>query len=434
MRGMTQFMRTRIWSLLVATVLLAATACTSSQPPSQATIGEIRIGLLAPLSGDEKAAGTDAVHGAQLAAAVLSGREGAQLRNSEFDVPRLEGSSVRIIPADTGTHDPDHAVTAAVHLATQQGVAGLVGAYDPDATAAASQRSERLPIPFVNGDSSAGFLTERGLDWFFRTGPTDRSLSEAVFSTLGQQAAAGARTRRLGVLYADDAPSNGLAAATNGLASEGGYQIVPQGPVSFPPGPGRDPGASVAKVRAAQPDVVVLIADQPVDAQKIVNAFAAPGFTPAGIFTLGAGFKQPPALQNFVQHGAGLLGSTPWSREAATRNPASKAVVSLYEDSYHTQMSDVAAGTFTAVLTLAAAIDHAHSLEPERIRTALLSLDVPGRSTIMPWSGVRFDATTHQNTLATGLVEQFLQGSFRVIFPRELGLTRVVWPLSNARA
>jgi branched-chain amino acid transport system substrate-binding protein len=429
---MTQFMRTWIWSLLVATVLVA-TSCTASQPSSQASLGEIRIGLLAPLSGGDKPAGSDALHGAQLAAAVLSGGAGAQLRNSEFDVPRLQGTSVRIVAADTRTHDPDHAVNEAIRLATREGVAGLVGAYDPDVTAAASQRSERLPIPFVNGDSSAGFLTERGLDWFFRTGPTDRSLAEAVFSTLGQQAAAGARTRRIGILYADDAPSNGLAAATNGLAAEGGYQIVPQGPVSFQPGPGRDPGASVAQVRAAQPDAVVLVANASVDAQKIVNAFSTPGFMPAGIFTLGAGFRQPPALQTFVRNGAGLLGSTSWSREAATRNSASKAVVSLYEESYHAPMSDVAAGTFTAVLTLASAIDHARSLNPERIRTALLSLDVPARSTIMPWSGVRFDATTHQNSLATGLVEQFLQGSFRVIFPRELGLTRVVWPIANAR-
>lgn len=425
-------MRPWIGSLLVAAVLVAA-SCTSSQPPSQPSLGEIRIGLLAPLSGEDKAAGGDALHGAQLAAAVLSGDAGAQLRNSQLGVPGLDGTSVKIVPADT-KGDPDHAVTEAVRLATREGVAGLVGAYDPDVTAAASQRSERLPIPFVNGDSSAGFLTERGLDWFFRTGPTDRSLGEAVFSTLGQQAAAGAPTRRIGILYADDAPSNGLAAATNGLANEGGYQVVPQGPVSFPPGLGRNPAASVAQVRAAQPNAVVLVADRPVDAQKVVNAFATPGFTPAGIFTLGAGFRQPPALQTVAQNGAGLLGSTAWSREAAARNPASKAVVSLYEESYHTRMSDVAAGTFTAVLILATAIDHAGSLDAERIRAALLTLDVPGRSTIMPWSGVRFDATTHQNSLATGLVEQFLQGSFRVIFPHELGLTRIVWPIANARA
>ena len=425
-------MRSWIRPLLAGTVLVAA-SCTASQHESPPSLGEIRIGLLAPLSGEAKAAGTDAVHGAQLAAAMLNGEDGTQLRETRIGVPGLQGSAVRIIPADT-RNKPDPAVVEAVHLVDKADVAGLVGAYDPDVTAAASQRTERLGIPFVNGDASAGYLTERGLDWFFRTGPTDRGLGEAVFSTLGQRAAAGGATKRIGILYADDAPSNAFAAATAALASEGGYQVVPQGPAGFASGPGKDPGAAVQQVRAARPDALVLVANAPVDAQKIVRAFAAPGFLPAGIFTLGAGFRQPPALQAFAQSGAGLLGGTSWSREAATRDPAAKAIVSLYEERYHARMSDVAAGSFTAVLTLATAIDRAHSLDAERVRAALLSLDVPGRSTIMPWNGVRFDATTHQNSRANGVVEQFLQGSFRVVFPRELGQAPVVWPMANARA
>jgi branched-chain amino acid transport system substrate-binding protein len=301
-------------------------------------------------------------------------------------------------------------------------------------TKVASQRTERLRIPFVNGDSPAEYLTERGLDWFFRTGPTDRRLGEAVFSTLGQRAATGATTKRISILYADDAPSNALAAAIAGLATEGGYVLVPKRlPVSFQPGPGRSPAASVQQVRAARPDAVVLVASSPVDAQKIVQAFATPGFLPSGIFTLGAGFRQPPAAQAVAQDGAGLLDSTAWSREAALKDQAARAIVTLYEERYHARMSDVAAGTFTAVVTLATAVDQARSVDAERVRAALLNLDIQGRSTIMPWNGVRFDPTTHQNTRATGVIEQFLQGQYRLVFPRELGQTPAVWPITAAR-
>jgi branched-chain amino acid transport system substrate-binding protein len=93
----------------------------------------------------------------------------------------------------------------------------------------------------------------------------------------------------------------------------------------------------------------------------------------------------------------------------------------------------VAAGTFTAVVTLATAVDRARSVDADRVRAALLNLDIPGRSTIMPWNGVRFDSTTHQNTRATGVVEQFLAGSFHVVFPRELGQTPAEWPITDAR-
>jgi branched-chain amino acid transport system substrate-binding protein len=431
-------MRAWIRPLLVGTItVLAAASCTGSpEPESGPSLGEVRIGLLAPLSGSAKNAGVEALRGAQLAASMLNDEDGGQLQRTKIAVPGLEGSTVKIIQADT-KNNPDRAALQAVRLAEQDGVAGLVGAYDPDVTAVASQRTERFGIPFVNGDASAGYLTERGLDWFFRTGPTDRLLGEVVFSTLGQRQATSATTKRIAVLYADDAPSNAFAAGIAQLASEGGYTLVPepQGvPVSYQPGPGKSPAGPVQQVRTARPDAVVLIASSPIDAQKIVRAFATPGFMPAGIFTLGAGFRQPPAVQAVAQDGAGLLDGTAWSREAAIKDPAAGAVVTAYEERYHARMSDVAAGTFTAVVTLATAVDRAQSVDAGRVRAALLNLDIPGRSTIMPWNGVRFDAITHQNTRATGVVEQFLAGSFRVVFPRELGQTLVVWPITAARS
>jgi branched-chain amino acid transport system substrate-binding protein len=131
-------------------------------------------------------------------------------------------------------------------------------------------------------------------------------------------------------------------------------------------------------------------------------------------------------------NGQGLLFSAAWSREVAGRNPAAKPVMDLYEERFNAPMGEVAAGSFTAVLTLATAIDNAESIDPQRIRAALINLDLPGRSTIMPWSGVRFDAT-RQNAKAAGTVEQWVQGNLRVVFPSEIAQARAVWPLASAR-
>ncbi|HEV2927079.1 MAG TPA: hypothetical protein VGW74_00165, partial [Propionibacteriaceae bacterium] len=86
-----------------------------------------------------------------------------------------------------------------------------------------------------------------------------------------------------------------------------------------------------------------------------------------------------------------------------------------------------AAGTFTAVLVLAEAIDNAGSTDPQAVRAALLNLDIPARETIMPWSGVRFDAS-RQNAAANGVVEQRVEQAFRVVFPGELQQAEPVWP------
>jgi branched-chain amino acid transport system substrate-binding protein len=151
----------------------------------------------------------------------------------------------------------------------------------------------------------------------------------------------------------------------------------------------------------------------------VLKTMDAMGYRPPQIFAFGGGFSEPQVLQAAGAAGEGLYYSSAWSREVAAHNPSAKPIMDRYEGRFSTAMNEVAAESFTAVLTLAAAIDAAGSIDPQRVRTALIGLDLPGRSTIMPWSGVRFD-TSHQNARAAGTVEQLVQGGFRVVFPPEL--------------
>ncbi|MCT9137784.1 hypothetical protein [Streptomyces violarus] len=91
-------------------------------------------------------------------------------------------------------------------------------------------------------------------------------------------------------------------------------------------------------------------------------------------------------------------------------------------------MNDDAARAFTAVMPLAQAADEAASLSPADIRSALVNLDVPGRDTIMPWDGVKFD-DNHQNIGARGVVEQIQKGSYRLVYPFDVARARLRWPM-----
>jgi branched-chain amino acid transport system substrate-binding protein len=426
----------RAWTRAsIVVVVLVAAACTSSgsgEAPSSAT--EVKVGVLVP-SG--KAAGVEALRGAQLAAALVNGEEGSVplLRVTTGGLRGLGGAKLTVVEADTKSQ-PTRGSAEAVRLVTQDQVVALVGAYDTAVTAAASQRTERLGIPFVNGDSPTGYLTERGLDWFFRTGPTDRMFGEAFLSTLKEQQAGRSQTGRIAIIYATDELGNGLHAVTTQLAAEGGYEVVPKNPdgtggVGFRSGT-PDLTAAVEAVRAAEPDAVFLVASSPTDASRLLDAFGRLAYTPPGIFTFGGGFLDQNVLNAAGPNGEGLLFSAAWSREVAGRNPAAKPVMDLYEERFNAPMGEVAAGSFTAVLTLATAIDNAGSTDPQRVRAALINLDLPGRSTIMPWSGVRFDAS-RQNARASGAVEQRVQGSLRVVFPSEIAQAGAIWPLANAR-
>ncbi len=405
------------WTAALVAATLSIAACTSSEQQGQSTApSEVRIGVLVPKSGESAAAGAEALHGAELAADLVNGGEGAvQLAGvGSGGLSGLGGAKLTIVSADTKS-SPQAGASEAARLVAEEQVVGLVGAYDTAVTEVASQRTERQGIPFVNGDSPADYLTQRGLDWFFRTGPTDRMFGEAIYSTLQQEKI---RPKRISMLYTTDAPGESLHRVLHTLAPEANYDE--HGMVKFPPGkPNLVP--ELRELRdVKRPDVLFLMTSTASDAVRVLKTMETMGYRPPQIFAFGRGvFSEPQVLQAAGRAGEGLFYGTAWSREIAGRSGIAKAVMERYEERFNQPMSETAAGTFTAVLVLADAVANAGSTDPQRVRAALLNLDIPGRETIMPWSGIRFDAS-RQNVAANGVVEQRVGQAFRVVFPNEL--------------
>ena len=403
---------------VLVTVVLSLAACTSSEPErGSGSAGEVRIGVLAPRSGLSRAAGIEAQHGAELAVALINGEEGAvALAGAGSEgLAGLGGAKLTIVAGDTKS-DLEAGAAEAARLVAAERVVGLVGAYDTKVTEAASQRTERLGIPFVNGDSPADYLTRRGLDWFFRTGPTDRMFGEAFYSTLQQEKV---RPKRISMLYTTDVSGESLHRVLHNLAPEADYDE--HGMVKFEQGQAN----IVPQLRELRdekkPEVLFLMTSTGNDAVHVLKTMDTMGYRPPQIFVFGRGvFSEPQVLQSAGTAAEGLFYGTAWSREIAGRSGLAKAVMEQYEARFNQPMSETAAGTFTAVLVLAEAIDNAGSTDPQRVRAALLNLDIPGRETIMPWSGVRFDASSRQNVAATGVVEQRVGQAFQVVFPGEL--------------
>jgi branched-chain amino acid transport system substrate-binding protein len=397
--------------VLAAVAVLSIAACTSSQSQGgTSSVSEARIGVLVPKSGASAAAGAEALHGAELAAALINGEERA------VPLAGMGGAKLTIVSADTRSQ-PDVGAAEANRLITKEQVVGLVGAYDAAVTEAASAAAERRGILFVNGDSSADYLTERGLDWFFRTGPTDRMYGEAFYSTLQQ---AEVQPKRISMLFTTDVDGESLHRVLHTMAPEAGYPE--HGMVKFPPGkPNLVP--ELRELRdVKKPEVLFLMTSTASDSIHVLKTMQAMGYRPPQIFSFARGvFSEPQMLQAAGTAGEGVYYGTGWSREIAGRSGIARAVMERYEQQFNQPMGETAAASFTAVLVLAKAIDNAGSVDPQRTRAALLNLDIPGRETIMPWSGIRFDAS-RQNAAANGVVEQRVGQAFRVVFPNELQL------------
>lgn len=398
-------------SLVAAAAALALAACTGGPSTEQSgTSARVRIGLLAPLSGPRSDMGRDALRGAQLAADLVNQPSTVPLPLAAgAGLPGLGGARLQIDSADTRS-DPERAAAQAVRLATQP-VAGLVSIGDTQSTALASERTERVGVPFVDGGAPANYLSERGMDWYFRIGPNDRMLGARLLSLLQQTESGSAR--KLAIVHSGDSPGTDMSVALEGLAGEGGYQVVTD--VALP-APGASAKALVDQVRARAPDAVIAATSQAADSSTLLSGFQEAGWRPPVTMAMGAGFA---SQQPLLGTATAVLHSGAWSAVVAERNPVARQVADLYKRRFGGQMSEASAKAFTATLTLAQAVDAAGSTAAGRVRAALLALQIPGRDTIMPWDGIRFDEAG-QNTQAAAVVERLTQDGVQVVFPPEL--------------
>lgn len=414
--------RARRLAAALVPVLALLAACTGGDDDTPAASGqELKIGLLAPLKGPDAAAGLEARRGAQLAVDVINGLNPSIPLPLAADsgLPNLGKAKVALEVADT-TAKPDTAQVVAGdavnRLVSVAGVDALVGAYDPLVTEYASQRAERYEVPFVNGDSPATYLTDAGRDWFFRIGPTWRSAGEAFFSLL--RGRPDAKPGKVLVLYAQDKAGQDVVTTVEELIKErsgtGESRFLP--PVGFPTG-STDLQPVVDKVIAAQPDSVLLYVT-PASVQSMIQAFTTRQYKPKVALSFSLGYVSAREVAPSAAALNGLLRTVSWAQEVAARNPAAQAVTQLYQRRFNAPMTEAAASSFTAVMTVAQAADAAGTTDNQRMRSALLNLDVPGEQTIMPWSGIRFDET-HQNVLAQALVEQYTKQNFAVVHPRD---------------
>ncbi|SQD97423.1 MULTISPECIES: ABC transporter substrate-binding protein [unclassified Parafrankia] len=416
--------RSRVLSVAIAAVLLLATGCSGdSNSNGTGVSGIVKIGLLAPLGGANAEAGRDAQRGADLAASVVNAGADADLASTGI-WGAGRAALLSIVTMDTES-DRQRAVDATDRLVAEERVAGMVGAFDAEATLDASQRAERLGTPFVSGDVPLSALTERGLSWFFRSGPDVRSFGGAFLSLLRGAERDGVARRRVAVLYGDRPEGHDLQAMLQELAEETDVQLVAQERYALGDGDLTD---EVGRIRAAAPDMV-LFGALPGAGRVLGDALGGLGYAPPGIVVYGAAAEavplaSMPGLDGRVSRQVG------WSSLVAQANPLATQVSKRYQSAYGGPMTEAAAAAYTAVMVLARAIGAAGGLEPERIRSALVATNVPGAETVMPWEGVRFDVT-HQNTLAATVVEQATGSRFAVVYPRELATAAFAWPATD---
>jgi len=201
--------------------------------PVAARADDVKIGLMAPLTGPWASEGQEMKRNVEMLAEQQNAKGG------------LNGQKVVIIVEDDGG-DPRTASLAAQKLTTQ-GVVAVIGTYGSAVTEASQSILDEAGIIQVANGSTAVRLTEKGLKYFFRTCPRDDEQGR-----VGAMVIEKSKAKKVAILHDNSAYSKGLADEINALVKSKANVVFFD---ALTPKE-QDYSAILTKLKAAGPDVV----------------------------------------------------------------------------------------------------------------------------------------------------------------------------------
>ncbi len=387
---------------------------------------EIRIGAIYPLTGAAASTGLEMKHALELAAEIINNDvKGLNLPLAAgVGLPNLKNAKIKLIFADH-QGNPQLGAAEAERLITQEKVVAIIGSYFSNVTATASQVAERYGVPFLNPESSSASLTQRGFKWFFRTTPHDDLFVHNFFDFLkAVELKKGVKPKRIALMNENTLWGTETTKLEDRLAKERSYNIVEK--ITYP-AKSTQLTSEVQRLKASNADLIMQ-SSYLGDAILSMKTYKEQGFTPAAILANDAGFNDSEFLKTLGKDGNYILSREVWALDLTSRNPLIKQVNDLYSQKYQVNFNGNSARSFTGLITLADAINRAKSTAPEAIRKALSETSIPGNQLIMPWAGIKFDASG-QNTLGSGIIVQVQDGKYVTVWPFELASRDIVWPM-----
>jgi branched-chain amino acid transport system substrate-binding protein len=385
----------RLAALILALTLLTAPLAADAQPP-------IRIGASLSQSGVYATLGQNKLRGYQLCVKHAN-EKGVVL-----------GRKLELVVHDDGS-DPATAVRLYEKLVTQDRVDLVLGPYGSPITDAVANVTERHKLPMVC-DASATLIYKKGRKFIFGMNPPAEVYLEGL---VDMGAKKGLRT--LAMINLDDLSSKALAQGTIELAKKKGLQVVsgeayPHGTTDF--------STILTKVRAANPDVLGG-ATRFEDALAITRQLKALDVNPRMV-GLTIGVDLPKFYELAGRDAEFVYGATPWVPELvevragglipiARQYPGAREFVESYRREFPgADLSFHSAHGYGSCEILVEAIRRARSLDGEKIRDAILTMD---RNTVFGAFRVDRDGLQIAHKM---LLFQWQDGKKVIVWPEEL--------------
>lgn len=310
----------------------------------------VKVGVIQPLTGSVAYNGQAFVSGAKLA---------VERRNAAGGVL---GRKIELVIED-GQCRPANSVNAAEKLIQRDKIVALAGAFCSSATAAIMPVAEKYKVPLLTGVSSKADLTEKGLQYFFRSAETDRLMSKTFSKILAE------KLQLKTVAYIgvnDDWGRGGVEDFSKDLSGMGVKTVMKE---YFDHGT-TDFYTLLTKLKASNADGVFVAAETQ-DGSILVKQFKEFGLK-TKIFGVGSW-----ATSDFVgltgDASEGIYAAVPYA--SSMPGERNKTFVDLYSAAYKEKPGKYGAAGYNVLNIMMEAIARAGKAEPDAIRDALRKTD-----------------------------------------------------------
>jgi branched-chain amino acid transport system substrate-binding protein len=358
---------------------------------------ELRLGAVFPLSGPLALLGDESFRGVELA---------VEERNAAGGVL---GRPLRLVRADA----PDEAAAAAETrrlVAGNERVAAIFGSFVSSVGLPGSQVADAAGVSWFELGAIGDAFIERGLRWTFRASPRAADFAATtilgVADVLAPALALPAERLRIAIAQEEAPGGRSVATAQEEQARARGLTLVER--VAYAPR-AADLGALVQRLRGLEAEVI-LHTGAPGDEVLLFRAFRDAQWRPRMVIGTAGGYGLVETARSL---GAALTGAmsadlTPFAVNER-HAPGARAFADAYLRRYgaaprsgHGLACHVGARLFLE------ALHRAGGVEKERVRAAVLALDVAEAATATGW-GARFDERG-QNTRARPVLCQWQAG------------------------
>lgn len=396
--------RSTVINSVVATALLGGI--------SAPAFAEVKFGALYPLSGGLALLGEESYRGLELAVDQINGNGGVQ------------GETIVLETGDAV--DNNQAIGEARRLISREDVKAIFGTYASSRSIAASQVAEMSKVPYFELGAVADDVTDRGLNYVFRTNPTAFHMAETIIDMLvngiAPELGVEPADLKIGIIHEDSNYGSSVAKHQRAFAEEHGLNIVME---EHYPASSVDMSSIVLSLQNRDVDIVLQTSYQD-DSVLFLRQADERGYKPNAIIGGGGGYSMVQTAEAVgvdTIEGVYDVDFTQY-RINSEFAPGIEEFVEAYEEKFgETPRSGHSLMNYAGALELLRAIDAGSGFSADEIKEAVLAMDVPVGGTAAG-IGVRI-GENNQNDRARMMGMQWQDGLLTTVYPEEASVAEM---------